>query len=142
MSKYSPKEYVPLHYYGQYERWRHHYKGERDAPVYVHRLLAVSEYGFDAVKNKEVHHKNGIKWDNRPENIELLTVEEHRQLEADKKYNGNWRNKELLEKLYWDQEKSMKEIADELDCTSPTICRWLKKHNIPTRKRKGGIRKE
>ena len=45
--------------------------------VPVHRLLAVAEYGFEAVKGKDVHHKNGLSWDNRPENIELLTRSEH-----------------------------------------------------------------
>jgi hypothetical protein len=43
----------------------------------VHRLLAVAEYGVDEVADKQVHHKNGIPWDNRPENIEPLTAEEH-----------------------------------------------------------------
>lgn len=43
----------------------------------VHRLLAVLKFGFDRVAYNEVHHKNGIKWDNRPENITLVTKEEH-----------------------------------------------------------------
>jgi len=43
----------------------------------IHRLLAVAEYGYDAVKEKVVHHKNHLRWDNRPDNIELLTAEEH-----------------------------------------------------------------
>lgn len=43
----------------------------------VHRLLAVAEYGFESVSGNEVHHKNGIPWDNRAENLELMTKEEH-----------------------------------------------------------------
>ena len=43
----------------------------------VHRLLAVSEWGLDAIRGREVHHKNEIPWDNRPENLELVTREEH-----------------------------------------------------------------
>lgn len=43
----------------------------------IHRLVAVAEWGIDAVKGKETHHKNGIGWDNRPENLELLTKAEH-----------------------------------------------------------------
>ena len=46
----------------------------------VHRLLAVAEYGIEQVKGKDVHHKNGIPWDNRPENIELLDHSEHTKL--------------------------------------------------------------
>lgn len=51
-------------------------RGNNDT-VRVHRLLAVSEYGLSELKGKEVHHKNGIKWDNRPENLEIMTKEEH-----------------------------------------------------------------
>lgn len=43
----------------------------------LHRLLAVAEYGFEKVKGREVHHKNNIPWDNRPENLELLSKEDH-----------------------------------------------------------------
>jgi len=59
-----------------YERWSHKYDCE-SYYMYVHRLLAVAEYGLDALDGKHVHHKNGIKWDNRPENIELVTPGEH-----------------------------------------------------------------
>jgi transcriptional regulator with XRE-family HTH domain len=51
--------------------------GETDDRVYIHRLVAVAEYGFDEVCGMDVHHKNGFGRDNRPENIELRTPEEH-----------------------------------------------------------------
>lgn len=38
----------------------------------VHRLLAIAEWGLDEVAGKIVHHKNGIPWDNRVENLELI----------------------------------------------------------------------
>ncbi|UPM45316.1 HNH endonuclease [Halocatena salina] len=37
--------------------------------ILVHRLVAVAEYGIDAVAEAVVHHKNTHKWDNRPENL-------------------------------------------------------------------------
>lgn len=43
----------------------------------IHRLLAVAEWGMDAVSGAVVHHKNHIPWDNRPENIELMAPSEH-----------------------------------------------------------------
>jgi hypothetical protein len=43
----------------------------------VHRLLAIAEHGTDAVAGQHVHHKNGIPFDNRPENLELLSPSEH-----------------------------------------------------------------
>lgn len=49
-----------------------------------HRLLAVAWFGVDEVDNKVVHHVNGIPWDNREGNLELLTSEEHGRIEAEK----------------------------------------------------------
>jgi DNA-binding XRE family transcriptional regulator len=46
--------------------------------VPVHRLLAVSEFGVEAVKDMHVHHINHHKLDNRPENISLMEPGEHR----------------------------------------------------------------
>lgn len=45
--------------------------------MYVHRLLAISEYGFEAVAGNHVHHINGHKFDNRPENIEVKSEKQH-----------------------------------------------------------------
>ncbi|MFC6975794.1 HNH endonuclease signature motif containing protein [Halomicroarcula sp. GCM10025709] len=59
-----------------YSRWRVFRDGQR-YEVRVHRLLAVAEVGVDNLNGNHVHHKNGIPWDNRPSNIEVLTPEEH-----------------------------------------------------------------
>jgi len=53
--------------------------------VYVHRLLAVAEYGIENVKSHEVHHTNGMTWDNRADNIELMTEEEHKREHAEQR---------------------------------------------------------
>jgi len=45
--------------------------------ILIHRLLAIAEYGYDAVAGNDIHHKNGVKWDNRPQNIELKDPSEH-----------------------------------------------------------------
>lgn len=55
-----------------HEIWR---SGEQT--LYVHRLLAVAEYGYEAVADNHVHHINEIGWDNRPANLELVTNAEH-----------------------------------------------------------------
>ena len=49
--------------------------GTPDIPV--HQLVAVAEYGFEAVKGKHVHHKNGVRWDTRPDNLALMDPSEH-----------------------------------------------------------------
>lgn len=48
--------------------------------VYHHRLLAVAEYGFDAVADNHIHHINNIPWDNRPSNIEPLSPSSHQSI--------------------------------------------------------------
>jgi len=54
--------------------------------VKIHQLVAIAE-GADPEKifsngAYQCHHKNKIPWDNRPENIEVLSQEEHDKLHA------------------------------------------------------------
>lgn len=67
-----------------YEKWHDQSHG-RNERVAVHRLLAVAEFGFDAVCDKAVHHGRGgghlpaceIPWANWGGNLELLRNDEH-----------------------------------------------------------------
>jgi hypothetical protein len=76
-----------------YERWRStehrpHTPTDGREDVYLshHRLLAIVEcYPLDEpiesvledLAGKDVHHRNGIKWDNRPGNIEPVEHARH-----------------------------------------------------------------
>lgn len=76
-----------------YERWRStehrpHTPTDSREDVYLshHRLLAIVEcYPIDEpiesvledLAEKDVHHRNGIKWDNRPGNIEPVEHARH-----------------------------------------------------------------
>ena len=66
---------------------RQQYKTHR---VRHHRLLAVAEYGFENVSEKVVHHRNGIPWDNRGANLELLSDSEHKRIHADGTVRDRW----------------------------------------------------
>lgn len=59
-----------------YELIEHRIDGEVPK-VRLHRLLAVAEFGFGEVVDKDVHHRNGIPWANWPGNIELMGHAEH-----------------------------------------------------------------
>lgn len=54
---------------------------KRERYVYVHQLVAIAN-GEDASRvfsngAYHVHHKNRVPWDNRPENLELVSEDEH-----------------------------------------------------------------
>lgn len=60
-----------------YERWEH-WNGNEQEYVRVHRLLMTLELDdISELEGMDVHHKNGISWDNRLENLELHTHSEH-----------------------------------------------------------------
>ncbi|UPV73729.1 HNH endonuclease [Halorussus limi] len=66
-----------------YERWRCQ-AGETDDYVYVHRLLATLKVDdLSELEGMHVHHKDGHPFDNRPDNIEVVSPAEHRQKHAD-----------------------------------------------------------
>lgn len=64
-----------------HEYWRHRHPTETGEStrswVVVHKLAAVAWFGRGAIDGMEVHHQNRIPWDNREENLELLSPEEH-----------------------------------------------------------------
>ena len=109
-----------------YEKWHawDSRTGEKEI-VSVHRLLAVAEYGLDAVVGKDVHHENGIPWDNRPENITPMsrrehTAHHHRGENAQKAKLTESDVKEIRDKLkHTDMEH--KEIASEYDVSANAI---------------------
>lgn len=56
--------------------------------------MAVAKYGFDAVDGADAHHISGVPWDNRMENITLLTRSDHRRMHAEeqeRRPDGNWK---------------------------------------------------
>jgi len=82
-----------------------------------HRLIAVAEYGFDEVTNKSVHHKNGIEWDNRPDNLEPLTSGEHRNQHRKTSFIDDL----LMLELYHNEEMTHKEVSKHFEVGRTTV---------------------
>lgn len=68
-----------------YERWYNQHRGDKFT-CYVHQLVAIAD-GYDPDEvfdtSTEIHHQNGIKWDNRPSNIILLSRDDHQEIHRD-----------------------------------------------------------
>lgn len=79
-----------------YERWKKHgdpevslkrangaiYRDPRSGYEYqykrlVHRIVMEQTLGRPLLPNESVHHINGIRHDNRPENLELMATRGH-----------------------------------------------------------------
>ena len=52
--------------------------------VYEHRLIAEQMIGRRLNDNEVVHHKNGKRWDNSPNNLKVMDKREHCSLSAGK----------------------------------------------------------
>lgn len=59
-----------------YEVWNVRQDGKYYT-IPVHRLVAVAEFGLEAIENMHIHHKNECPFDNRPENLVPMTPSEH-----------------------------------------------------------------
>lgn len=89
--------------------------------VLIHRLLAVAEYGFDAVAGLSVHHENGVPWDNRPQNLELLSRSDHRR-----KHGGGFTWLDHLRALeMYDECRSSYKVAEVIGCSPRTVRDWI-----------------
>jgi len=83
--EWQRQEFVSLWHTEQgYVYWKDYTPPSRGDSFPVHRLLAIAEHGPEAVKDKHVHHKNGVPWDNRIENLELVGASEHIKLHQEK----------------------------------------------------------
>jgi hypothetical protein len=78
--------------------------------VAEHVIIAANKIGRPLMKNEQVHHINGNKTDNTPDNLVVLTINKHRSLHesikrelafvmSDKDNNKRWNGAE------WQEEK-------------------------------------
>ena len=121
-----------------YEVWETRV-GDTTKQCRVHQLLAIAN-GADPSEifgGSHIHHKNNVPWDNRDSNIEVLTLTEHNKLHQEEAHNGApWRDRDLMEKLYADEERTISEIAEEFGCSPGTVIEWARKHGFSKRDHK------
>jgi len=65
---------------------------ERAWGVGIHQLVAIANGAdphniFSGVSGYHVHHKNEIPWDNRPENLEVMSNSKHRSYHMEKRHS-------------------------------------------------------
>ena len=105
--------------------------GDEGGQIFIHRLLAISKYGFENVSGKQVHHANNVPWDNREENIQLINIDNHAMKHFDEHSDNGalWRDPNKLEELD-EMGLEYSEMATMMDCSEKTIGKWMRKYGM------------
>jgi hypothetical protein len=55
---------------------------------HMHRVVAEEKLGRKLKKGEIVHHKDGDKWNNHPDNLEVMTQAEHARIHLHIRWHG------------------------------------------------------
>jgi intein/homing endonuclease len=98
-----------------------------------HKMVSEFVIQRDLLKNEVVHHKNFKRWDNRPENLEVMTDIEHSQLHK-KLWTSVWSKIpiEKVKEIRQNHSNFMKinNPAQRNDINFPTILTWCETNNF------------
>lgn len=96
-----------------YMVWQSFNTDDRSQDVfYVHRLLAIDEEGVEAVVANDIHHKNGIKWDNRPSNIDVMGHGDHASHHSKGRGAFSQFDKGLIASIYTQSDVTQEELGE------------------------------
>lgn len=94
--------------------------------VLEHRFVMEKSLGRKLLKNESVHHINGIKDDNRLENLQVMAVDKHHSLHSKGRTKASLSKKKMVRfdiRIQDDQYKKLKAIAGEYGQISDLITR-------------------
>jgi len=57
--------------------WPSHPRSNKNGYIREHRIVAEEKYGRPLTRGEHVHHLNGIRNDNRPENLVVMAARDH-----------------------------------------------------------------
>lgn len=69
------------------------YTGQRENYVklggrHMHRVIAEQKLGRPLLPGEIVHHRDGDKWNNNPDNLEVMTQAEHARIHCMERWHG------------------------------------------------------
>jgi len=106
--------------------------------VSEHRVVGEMIKGSPLTNDEVVHHKNFIKYDNRPENLQVMTSEAHQKLHAEILNGAKWseQNSDWIQQFKINHSKFMSENnpAERKDITFGRILEVAERTNFNSRK--------
>ena len=106
--------------------WDHGKRKQTSGYKAEHRIIVEAEIGRKLTKDEQVHHKNGNKQDNSPENLELLTNSEHQRKHGNAITQRGSRIDKVCRECGKDYQVKMSKVAESKYCCN--ACRLTALH--------------